>query len=95
MARRDTHRAAWTLFVAVAVALGSGLDAGQAGGPSVQYRSPEGVEYRSLPDTDAVRSARAALEANPRDVARIIVGCMVPANPVFFRESRESAHCRR
>jgi hypothetical protein len=31
MARRDTHRAAWTLFVAVAVALGSGLDAGQAG----------------------------------------------------------------
>ena len=48
------------------------LDTVQTSAASVQYRSPEGVEYRSLPDTDAVRSARAALDADPRNVARII-----------------------
>ena len=38
----------------------------------MQYRSPQGVKYRSLPDTDAVKSARAALDANPRSITRII-----------------------
>jgi tetratricopeptide (TPR) repeat protein len=38
----------------------------------VQYRSPSGVEYRSLPDTDAIKTARAALAAEPRNIARII-----------------------
>jgi len=65
------RRAAITI-VAALVTLAPALDAGQAGGPSVQYRSPDGVEYRSLPDTDAVKSARAALEAEPKNIARII-----------------------
>jgi tetratricopeptide (TPR) repeat protein len=69
---RDVRHAALTSIVATAIALAPALGARQSGLPSVQYRSPEGVEYRSLPDTDAVRSARAALEAEPRNVARII-----------------------
>jgi tetratricopeptide (TPR) repeat protein len=69
---RDVRHAPLTSIVATAIALGPALGARQPGLPPVQYRSPEGVEYRSLPDTDAVRSARAALEAEPRNVARII-----------------------
>jgi tetratricopeptide (TPR) repeat protein len=69
---RDVRHAPLTAIVATAIALGPALGARQPGLPPVQYRSPEGVEYRSLPDTDAVRSARAALEAEPRNVARII-----------------------
>src|SRR5438552_4145811 len=61
---RDIHRAACperrrralTSIVAAVITLGPALDAGQTGVQSVQYRSPEGVEYRSLPDTDAVKS---------------------------------------
>jgi tetratricopeptide (TPR) repeat protein len=48
------------------------VSAVQTGTPSVQYRSPAGVEYRSLPDTEAVTKAQAALAADPRNVARII-----------------------
>jgi len=33
----------------------------QAGAQSVQYRSPAGVEYRSLADSEAVTKAQAAL----------------------------------
>ena len=58
------------MSVAAAIALGPVL--GAQGGQTVQYRSPAGVEYRSLPDTDAVRSARAALEAEPKNISRII-----------------------
>jgi len=49
-----------TLAIGVAVTLSSVLGAGQTSQPSTQYRSPEGVEYRSLPDTDVVKRARAA-----------------------------------
>ena len=70
MPLRDIHRAALTSIIAAAITLGPALDAGQTGVQSVQYRSPEGVEYRSLPDTDAVKSARAALEANPKNIAK-------------------------
>src|SRR3954454_9495736 len=70
MPMRDIDRVAIAIVTA-AIALAPALHAGQAV-QSVQYRSPAGVEYRSLPDTDAVRSARAALEADPRNVARII-----------------------
>jgi tetratricopeptide (TPR) repeat protein len=54
---------------------------------SVQYRSPEGVEYRSLPDTDAVKSARAAVEANPRNIARIIDLGVAQSGARQFREA--------
>ena len=33
--------------------------ASDAGVQSVQYKSPAGVEYRSLPDTEAVTKAQA------------------------------------
>ena len=60
-----------TLLVSV-ITLSMALATGQAGAPSVQYRSPQGVEYRSLPDTDAIKGARAALAADPRNITRII-----------------------
>src|SRR4051812_27879204 len=84
---RDSHRAALTSIIAAAITLGPALDAGQTGVQSVQYRSPEGVEYRSLPDTDAVKSARAALEANPRDVTRIIDLGVAESGARQFREA--------
>jgi len=60
-----------TLLVSV-ITLSMALATGQAGAPSVQYRSPQGVEYRSLPDTDAIKGARAALAADPRNITRLI-----------------------
>src|SRR5258705_226503 len=84
---RAIHRAASTSIIAAAITLGPALDAGQTGAPSVQYRSPEGVEYRSLPDNDAVKSARAALEANPRNIARIIDLGVAQSGARQFREA--------
>src|SRR5687767_14057478 len=54
---------------------------------SVQYRSPAGVEYRSLADTDAVRTARAALAADPRNIARIIELGIAESGARQFREA--------
>ena len=76
-----------TSIIAAAIALAPTLYAGQAGATSVQYRSPEGVEYRSLADTDAVKSARAALEANPKDIARIIDLGVAQSGARQFREA--------
>jgi tetratricopeptide (TPR) repeat protein len=73
--------------IAAVIALEPALDAGQAGSPSVQYRSPEGAEYRSLPDTDAIKSARAALEADPRNIARIIDLGVAQSGARQFREA--------
>jgi tetratricopeptide (TPR) repeat protein len=69
---RRIRRAALTLFITAAVTVGPALEAEQAGAQPVQYRSPAGVEYRSLPDTDAIKTARAALDADPKNIARII-----------------------
>ena len=87
MPLRDIHRAAVTSIVAAAITLGPALDAGQTGVQSVQYRSPEGVDYRSLPDTDAVKSARAALEADPRNITRIIDLGVAQSGARQFREA--------
>ncbi|HVH55256.1 MAG TPA: tetratricopeptide repeat protein [Vicinamibacterales bacterium] len=84
---RDMQRAAVTLTVGAAITLGPALDAGQTGVPSVQYRSPEGVEYRSLPETDAVKSARAALEASPKSIPRIIDLGVAQSGVRQFREA--------
>lgn len=85
---RDIHRAALTSIIAAAMTLpGPALDARQTGAQPVQYRSPEGVEYRSLPDTDAVKSARAALEANPRSMTRIIDLGVAQSGARQFREA--------
>jgi len=79
--------AALTLVVAAVIALRPALAAGQAGVQPVQYRSPDGVEYRSLPDTDAVTSARAALEADPKNIARMIDLGVARSGARQFREA--------
>jgi tetratricopeptide (TPR) repeat protein len=87
MPSRAIHRAAWTSLVAAAITLGPAFAAGQTGVQPVQYRSPEGVEHRSLPDTDAVKTARAALDANPKDIARIIDLGVAQSGARQFREA--------
>jgi len=87
MPHNDMQRAALTLVIGVAISLGPVLGAGQTGAPSVQYRSPEGVEYRSLPDTDAIRTARAARAADPKNIARIIDLGVAESGARQFREA--------
>src|SRR5689334_6214613 len=82
-----SQRAAVTLTIGVAMTIGSAIGAGQIGGPSVQYTSPAGVEYRSLPDTDAIRSARTALAAEPKNIARIIDLGVAQSGARQFREA--------
>ena len=80
-------RLAVLLTIGAAVTTAPVLDAGQTGTPPVQYRSPEGVEYRSLPDTDAVKTARAALEADPKNIARLIDLGVAQSGARQFREA--------
>ncbi|HYE86196.1 MAG TPA: tetratricopeptide repeat protein [Vicinamibacterales bacterium] len=54
---------------------------------SVQYRSPEGVEYRSLPETPAVKSARAAVDADAKNIAKIIELGVAQSGARQFREA--------
>lgn len=81
------QRAVLTSVIGAAITVGSVLTAGQASAPSVQYRSPDGVEYRSLPDTDALKTARAALAADPRNIARIIELGVAESGARQFREA--------
>jgi tetratricopeptide (TPR) repeat protein len=87
MALNHMPRAALALTIGLAITLGSANGATQAGAPSVQYRSPAGVEYRSLPDTDAIRSARAALAADPKNITRIIDLGVAQSGARQFREA--------
>jgi len=57
------------------------------GGPSVQYRSPTGVEYRAQPDTGAIARAEAALAADPRTVARYLEVGLAQSGARQFREA--------
>src|SRR5262245_16867306 len=79
--------AALTLVIGAAMILGPSLTATQTGAQSVQYKSPAGVEYRSLPDTDAIKSAQAALEADPKNIARIIDLGVAQSGARQFREA--------
>lgn len=54
---------------------------------TMQYRSPAGVEYRSLRDTGAVARAEAALTADPHNVARIIELGVAQSGVLQFREA--------
>jgi hypothetical protein len=83
----DIRRAAVTCLIAATLTVGPALDADQADAQSVQYKSPEGVEYRSLPDTDAVKTARAALDADPKNIARIIDLGVAQSGARQFREA--------
>ena len=78
-----THRRYGLLFL-VSLTTATAV---QAGAQSVQYRSPAGVEYRSLADTDAVTKAQAALAADPRNVARIIDLGVAQSGARQFREA--------
>ena len=59
-------------------------------GQSLQYRSPAGVEYRSLPDTGAVARAQRALAADPRNVDLIIQLGVAQSGVRQFREAIET-----
>jgi len=69
-------------FLAVSLAATSSL-----AGQSVQYRSPAGVEYRSLRDTGAVARAEQVLTADPRNVAKIIDLGVAQSGVLQFREA--------
>lgn len=56
-------------------------------GQTVQYRSPAGVEYRSLADTGAIARAERARAANPADVALIIQLGQAQSAARQFREA--------
>jgi tetratricopeptide (TPR) repeat protein len=58
-----------------------------AGPPSVQYRSPAGVEYRAQRDSGAIARAEAALAADPRNVQRIIDLGIAQSSARQFREA--------
>lgn len=73
----------------VRVALGVLLAASPATlhAQSVQYRSPAGVEYRSVADTGAVARAELALAAQPRDPARYVQLAVAHSGVRQFREA--------
>lgn len=54
---------------------------------SVQYRSPAGVEYRSLVDTGPVARAKAALASDPRNIDKIIALGIAQSGVRQFREA--------
>ena len=57
---------------------------------SVQYRSPVGVEYRAQADTGPIARAKAALEADPRNVQRFIALGVAQSGARQFREAIET-----
>ena len=81
------YRAALSTIIATAICLAPAVEARQAAAQPVQYKSPEGVEYRSLPDTDAIKTARAALAKNPKDMAHIIELGVAQSGARQFREA--------
>lgn len=83
----DTMRSALPWVIGVTVALSPVPGAGQTSQPAVQYTSPAGVEYRALPDTDAVKSARSSAEADPKNIARIIDLGVAQSGARQFREA--------
>jgi tetratricopeptide (TPR) repeat protein len=58
-----------------------------AAAQAVEYRSPAGVEYRSLPDTGAVAHAERALAAEPGSPARYIAVAVAQSGLRQFREA--------
>jgi tetratricopeptide (TPR) repeat protein len=61
-----------------------------AAAQTVQYRSPAGVEYRSLADTGAVAVAQSALAADPGNVEKIIALGVAQSGVRQFREAIET-----
>lgn len=72
--------------LALGMALGSAILA-PARAQTVQYRSPAGIEYRSLADTGPVARAAQALAADPRNVDKFIALGVAQAGA---RQAREA-----
>ena len=77
------HRFRGVLLVLAASATGAAVTAAQ----SVQYRSPAGVEYRSLPDTGTIAQAERELAADSRNVDRILALGLAQSGARQFREA--------
>ena len=77
----------FAVLLTAVISLAPALDAHQTEAGSVQYRSAAGIEYRSLPDTDAIKTARAALAADPRNITRIIDLGVAESGARQFREA--------
>jgi tetratricopeptide (TPR) repeat protein len=77
----------WTLLLAP---LAAAVTAGAAPAQSVQYRSPAGAVYYSLPDTGPIARATRALDAAPRSVERIIQLGVAQSGARQFREAIET-----
>src|SRR5688572_2888874 len=58
-----------------------------AASQSLQYRSPDGVDYRAQADTGPIARAEAALGADPRNVDRIIALGVAQSGARQFREA--------
>ena len=80
---RHLYRLRFRLSLFVLLLAGAGTGAAQ----TVQYRSPAGVEYRSLADTGAIARAERARAANPADVALIIQLGQAQSAARQFREA--------
>lgn len=61
-----------------------------AGAQTVQYTSPAGVIYRSLPDTGPVARAKAASDADPRNIDKLIALGVAQSGARDFREAIET-----
>lgn len=72
------------------VVASSALAITSAHAQSVQYRSPVGVEYRAQADTGPIARAKAALEADPRNVQRFIALGVAQSGARQFREAIET-----
>lgn len=54
---------------------------------TVQYRSPAGVEYRSLPSTPAIAAAETAVAADPGDAEKLLALGLAHAGAQQYREA--------
>lgn len=77
------HPTSFRVLVSVVVAsIAPTIDA-----QTVQYRSPEGVEYRSQPDTGSVARAAQALAADPGNISKLIALGTAQAGTRQMREA--------
>jgi Flp pilus assembly protein TadD len=64
--------------------------ASQAAAQAVEYTSPAGVAYRSLPDTGTIAKAQAALAADPKNIDLYIQLGIAQSGRTQFREAIET-----
>jgi tetratricopeptide (TPR) repeat protein len=78
------------LTTLLAVLAATTAAAARAGAQAVEYTSPAGVAYHSLPDTGAIARAAAALAADPHDVKLITQLGMAQVARQQYREAIET-----